>query len=174
MSRAAAQGQRAYVALGSNLGDREAHLRSARRALGAAPETAVEAASRVFETAPLGPSQPRYLNAVLALRTRLAPRELLERCLAAERAAGRERGGAPLGPRTLDCDLLLHGDRVLREEGLELPHPRLHERLFVVAPLADLAGELRHPVLGVRVDELLAGLCARAPDDALRPWPMEW
>jgi 2-amino-4-hydroxy-6-hydroxymethyldihydropteridine diphosphokinase len=148
---------RAYVALGSNLGDRERLLRAALRAL----ETTgvrVVAVSSLRETDPVGYlDQPRFLNGVAAVETELGPRELLELLLAVERALGRKRDGPPMGPRTVDLDLLLYGDLVLDEPGLELPHPRLHERRFALEPLAEVAPGLEIPGRG-RVEDLLAEL----------------
>lgn len=158
----------AYVALGSNLGDRDANLAFAVSSLDAAPGVDRLAVSSVFETDPVGPpGQRAYLNAVVSLSTRLAPRPLLERLLAIERAAGRERG-EHWGPRVLDLDLLLHGSYEVDEPGLVIPHPRLHERAFVLEPFADLAPEALHPKLGLSIAELAAKV--RDPA-AVRPWP---
>lgn len=146
---------RAYVALGSNLGNREAMLRLAAAALAATPGVRVLAGSRIYETDPVGPGpQGPYLNAVLELETRLPPRELLERLLAIEADAGRVRDGGSDRPRTLDLDLLLYGDVSLREPGLTLPHPRLLERPFVLEPLADLAPACVPPGADAPVAEL--------------------
>jgi len=145
---------RAYVALGSNLGDREATLRAALAGLAATPGCTLVATSRLYETEPVGPPQGAYLNAVAALDTTLAAPALLTRLFELERAAGRERSGERNSPRTLDLDLLLYGDAVLDAPGLRVPHPRLHERAFVLAPLAELAPDLVHPALGVRIAEL--------------------
>lgn len=145
----------AYVALGSNLGDREAQLRAAIAALRADPEILVEAVSTVYETAPVGPPpQGPYLNAVVRLRTPLAPRALLARLLAIEVAAGRVRDGRRWSARSLDLDLLVYGELLLDEPGLCLPHPRLHERAFVLEPLCELAPRLVHPRLGASIAEL--------------------
>lgn len=142
----------AYVGLGSNLGDREALIRRAAALLGA------RRLSSISETEPWGVvDQPRFVNAVAELETPLEPRELLVRLLDVERRLGRERGGPRWGPRTIDLDLLVHGDAQLDEPGLVLPHPRLHERLFVLEPLAELAPDLDVPGRG-RVSALLAGL----------------
>jgi 2-amino-4-hydroxy-6-hydroxymethyldihydropteridine diphosphokinase len=150
--------QRAYVALGSNLGDREATIRRALALLGATPGIEVEAVSGLRDTDPVGlEDQPRFLNGVAAVGTVLGPRALLERLLAVEAELGRTRDGPRFGPRTIDLDLLLHGDSVVDEPGLELPHPRMHERRFVLEPLADLDPGLELPGHGP-IRGLLAGL----------------
>jgi 2-amino-4-hydroxy-6-hydroxymethyldihydropteridine diphosphokinase len=142
----------AYIGLGSNLGDREATIASALAAL-----PGVVAVSRLRETAPVGVvDQPRFLNGVARLETALAPRELLDALLAVERSLGRERHER-WGPRTIDLDLLLYGNEVVDEPGLTVPHPRLHERRFVLEPLAELDQALVVPGRG-RVDELLSKL----------------
>ena len=142
----------AYIALGSNLGDRAAHLRGAVEALQRGGEVRVVAESAVYETAPVGgPEQPDYLNMVVAVETALAPEALLDRCLAVEAEHGRvrrERWGA----RTLDLDLLACGSVQLAGERLTLPHPRLAERAFVLVPLAEVAPELA--IGGMTVAEL--------------------
>jgi 2-amino-4-hydroxy-6-hydroxymethyldihydropteridine diphosphokinase len=145
---------RVYVGVGTNLGDRWARLAEAARLLRAAPGVAVVRASRVYDNAPIGPPQPRYLNAVLELETALPARELLEVLQGVERDAGRVPG-ARWGPRTLDLDLLLHGADVVREPALVVPHPGLVTRRFVLAPLAELAPDLVVPGLGQRVRDLL-------------------
>jgi 2-amino-4-hydroxy-6-hydroxymethyldihydropteridine diphosphokinase len=128
---------RAFLALGSNLGDREANLR---RAVAGIPD--LDAVSPVYETEPLGSSLP-YLNAVVRLETALSARELLELCRRLEQEAGRARDPADrYAPRTLDVDVLLVGDEVVDEPDLEVPHPRMWERPFVLVPLADVAPDL--------------------------------
>jgi 2-amino-4-hydroxy-6-hydroxymethyldihydropteridine diphosphokinase len=148
----------AYLALGSNLGDRLATLQRAVDLLDAHPGIAVRRSSRVYETEPVGPPQPDYLNAVIEVRTALGPRELLEACLDVEAELGRVRGER-WGPRTLDVDVLTYEDRRMAEPDLVLPHPRMHERAFVLVPLLELDPD---PVLpeGRSIGEL------RAPSDA--------
>jgi 2-amino-4-hydroxy-6-hydroxymethyldihydropteridine diphosphokinase len=148
---------RAYVGLGSNLDDRERMIRRALELLAAEPGIELVAVSTLRETEPVGYlDQPRFLNGAAALETELAPRELLARLLAVERKLGRERArGSPrFGPRTIDLDLLLHGDEVVKEPGLTVPHPRLAERRFVLEPLHELDPELTLPD-GTPVRELL-------------------
>ena len=144
---------RAYIGLGANLGDRGATIR---RAVELLPD--LVAVSTLIETDPVGYlDQPRFLNGVAALETELPPRELLERLLRIERTLGRTREGPRFGPRTIDLDLLLYGDAELDEPGLTVPHPRMHERRFVLEPLAELEPELVIPGRGP-VATLLAEL----------------
>jgi 2-amino-4-hydroxy-6-hydroxymethyldihydropteridine diphosphokinase len=150
---------RAYVGLGSNLGERAAYLLLGLSALSRLPKTHLLRLSPVYETDPVGPPQPPYLNMVAELETELSPKGLLAEMLRIEKALGRERRER-WGPRTLDLDLLLYGDLVLEEAGLSVPHPRLHERAFVLVPLLDLLPEGRHPLLGQSFAELLASLDA--------------
>ena len=157
---------RAYVALGSNLGDREASLRGALAGLAGTKGITLAAVSRLYETEPVGPPQGRYLNAVAALDTTLAAPALLARLHELERAAGRRRTAERNEPRSLDLDLLLFGDASLDGPGLVVPHPRLHERAFVLVPLAELAPELVHPRLGLRIAEL----AQRVGAAGVRPW----
>jgi 2-amino-4-hydroxy-6-hydroxymethyldihydropteridine diphosphokinase len=150
---------RAFVALGSNLGDREGTLRAAVGRLRALEGTEVLAVSRFRDTEPVGNvDQPRFLNGAVELDTALPPRELLDSLLAIERALGRNRNASPpQGPRTLDLDLLLYGEETIDEPGLQVPHPRLHERAFVLEPLAELDPSLDVPGRGP-IQELLANL----------------
>ena len=149
---------RAYVGLGANIGDRERTLREAVDALGAEEGIEVAAVSTLRETDPVGVGeQPRFLNGVAALETSLGARELLDRLLAVEQRFGRVRVPGELGPRTLDLDLLLYGDETIDEPGLAVPHPRMHERRFVLEPLAELAPGLVVSGRGT-VESLLAGV----------------
>jgi 2-amino-4-hydroxy-6-hydroxymethyldihydropteridine diphosphokinase len=145
-----ASGTRAYVALGSNLGDREQTLLDAVAALRAEPGVEVVALSGLIETEPVGLlDQPRFVNGVVALDTTLPAAALLELLLDVERRFGRSREGVPAqGPRTLDLDLLLYGEEEIDEPGLQVPHPRMHERAFVLEPLAEIAPELEIPGQG--------------------------
>ena len=127
----------AYLALGANLGDRLEQLREAVRLLAEKDGVEVVRSSRVFETEPVGPPQPAYLNAVVEVRTTLEPRQLLEAAQAVESALGRVRAER-WGPRTIDVDILTFDDRTVDEPDLEIPHPRMHERGFVLVPLGEL------------------------------------
>jgi len=148
---------RAYVGVGANLGDREGTIRDAVRLLG----DEVVAVSALRATEPWGyADQPPFLNGAILLETERTPRDLLDRLLAVERELGRTRDGPRYGPRTLDLDLLLYGDRVVDEPGLAVPHPRLHERAFALEPLLDLDPHLEIPGRG-SVSALLAGLRSR-------------
>jgi 2-amino-4-hydroxy-6-hydroxymethyldihydropteridine diphosphokinase len=149
---------RAYVGLGANLGDRERMLRSAVDALAAEVGIEVVSVSTLRETEPVGVGeQPRFLNGAAELETTLTARELLDRLLALEQRFGRVRIPGEHGPRTLDLDLLLHGGEVIDEPGLTVPHPRLHERRFVLEPLAELAPGLVVPGRG-DMESLLRGV----------------
>ena len=129
---------RVAVALGSNLQDPEAQVRRGFDELAALPDTELVARSRLYRTAPVGyADQPDFVNACALLETLLAPRELLEQLLAIEKRHDRVRD-IPNGPRTLDLDIVIYGDRVIDEPGLKVPHPRAHERAFVLAPLMDV------------------------------------
>lgn len=146
---------RVYLGLGSNLGDRADHLAQAVRRLARTRGVQVLARSSVWKSAPVGPAQPDYLNAALAIETTLSPAELLAECKAIERALGREPGGVRWGPRTLDVDLLL-AEVVVAQPDLQVPHPRLHERAFALAPLCEVAPAATvHPVLGRTLGDLL-------------------
>ncbi len=145
------------IGAGSNLGDRRAHLRFARGRLDALLEDTRW--SRVYETAPMYvEEQPTFLNACCTGRSGADPYELLDSLKEIEREAGRQRSGKRFGPRTLDLDLLLYGGRRIAGERLEVPHPRLSERPFVLVPLREIAAEWVVPGLGRSVDELAAAL----------------
>lgn len=169
-------GETAYVALGSNLGDRDAHLARAVRGLASLTGVQVLACSPVYETDPVGPGeQGPYLNAVVALDSERDPAALLEALHALEARAGRSREAldAPRwSARTLDLDLLFFGDAEIDEPRLRVPHPRIPERSFVLVPLCDLAPDLVHPTLGEPVSVLLERLQGAEGDlpPGIRPW----
>jgi 2-amino-4-hydroxy-6-hydroxymethyldihydropteridine diphosphokinase len=149
---------RAYVGLGSNLGDREHMIWGAVHMLAFNPDVEVAAVSTLRETDPVGYlDQPQFLNAAAAVDTELSPRALLDLLLTVERELGRTRDGPRFGPRTIDLDLLLYGDETVDEPGLTVPHPRLHERLFALEPLTELDPDLVVPGRGT-VAALSAGL----------------
>jgi 2-amino-4-hydroxy-6-hydroxymethyldihydropteridine diphosphokinase len=150
---------RAFVGFGSNLGDSHALIAAALELLGGEDGVEVVAVSTLRETDPVGyEDQPRFVNGAAELETELGPRDLLATLLAIERLLGRVRGeGRRFGPRTIDLDLLLYGQETLDEPGLEVPHPRLHERRFALEPLAELDPALEVPGRGP-VQALLAGL----------------
>jgi len=144
---------RIYLSLGSNLGERESYLRAALDRF--PPVIRVLRASRLYETAPIEfTAQPWFLNQVIEAETALSPAELLSRTAAIESDLGRTREISK-GPRTLDIDILLYNDAVVHTATLEIPHPRMTERRFVLAPLADLAPDLRHPVTALTVRQML-------------------
>jgi len=143
-----------YLSLGSNIGDRDEHLRDALAQLESSGVHVLRA-SPIYETEPVDYTDQRwFLNLVVETETALFPRQLLTRIHKIERALGRVRG-VPKGPRTIDIDILLYGKAVVRTAELEIPHPRMAERRFVLAPLADLAPDLRHPVKQQTVRQML-------------------
>lgn len=148
----------AYIALGSNLQDPEKQLKTALAEIRALPQTALLQASSLYRTAPVGyDNQPDFINAVAQVETGLAPLPLLHALLEIEQKHGRERP-FPNAPRILDLDLLMHGETRMSSQELTLPHPRMHERGFVMLPLAEIAAELEIPGVG-RADSLAAN-CA--------------
>ncbi len=159
MTEAAPNESVAYIALGSNLGDRARHLCAATAALRALRGVRDVELSRVYETDPIGPGDQRpYLNAVVRVHTDLSPRALLDRLLAIERSEGRQRGTERNAPRTLDLDLLLFDDCEIDEPGLVVPHPRIAQRPFVLEPLCDLAPDLVFPGAAAPVSALAAAV----------------
>lgn len=160
----APQAVRAYIAFGANLGDPAAAFDQTLTQLDALPATHVAGRSLLYRSAPVdAPGQPDYINAVIAVDTGLSPQQLLHALQDMEQAAGRSRAYRN-APRPLDLDLLLHGDTVLQDEELTLPHPRMHQRAFVLRPLAELAPRLRIPGHGE-----LAPLLAAVADQAAAP-----
>ena len=145
-----------YLGLGSNLGDRRGNLSAALR--GIEPAVRVNAVSSLYETAPVGPQdQPAYYNAACRGATSMTPRALLDHVKAVERQLGRSEGPR-WGPREIDIDILLFGIEVVEEEGLTVPHLELANRAFVLAPLAEIAAHLLHPLLGKSIEELAAAV----------------
>lgn len=165
----------AHVGLGANLGDAAATLRAALQALAALPGCRLQSVSSLYRSAPVDASGPDFLNAVAALHTRLTPTGLLDALQAIEQRFGRQRP-YPNAPRTLDLDLLLLGDMVLQTPRLTLPHPRLHQRAFVLQPLLELAPGLHAPGLGPLVAHLSAVTGQRlqrlGPPDPLPTMPV--
>lgn len=159
----------AYVGLGSNVDDPIAHIARAFGELAALPDTRLVARSPLYMSPPMGPQdQPDFINAVAALVTSLAPGALLQALLGIERAHGRQRDGTRWGPRSLDLDLLLYGEQVLHGPDLILPHPGLHERAFVLYPLADIAPQQTVPGFGT-----VEALRARHPHARVRRLEVE-
>jgi 2-amino-4-hydroxy-6-hydroxymethyldihydropteridine diphosphokinase len=149
---------RAYIGIGANLGNRYETVARALELLARRPGVEVLQVSTLRETEPVGyADQPRFLNGAAAVETELDPRALLDELLAVESELGRTRDGPRFGPRTIDLDLLVYGDREVSEPGLTVPHPRLDERAFALEPLAELDPELEIPGRG-RVEDLLRGL----------------
>lgn len=160
----------AYIALGSNLGDRAELLNGALNALRGSAGVEVVDVSEFIETEPVGPGdQENYLNAAAKLRTTRSPRDLLELLLAIERNHGRDRGAEQRwGPRLLDLDVLLYGGQIIDEPGLTIPHPRMHERSFVLDPLARIAGDVRHPLLNERIQSIRDRLLTGRSEEGIR------
>jgi 2-amino-4-hydroxy-6-hydroxymethyldihydropteridine diphosphokinase len=160
----------AYIGIGSNLGEKVENCRRAIEAIGSDARNRVVGCSRLFRTEPVGKKdQEWFINGVAAVETTMSPRELLEFLLSIEKEMGRARIER-WGPRIIDLDILFYGDRVLNEEGLQIPHPRLHERRFVMVPLKDIAPDLVHPIFQRTVSQILGELNAT---DEVSPVPEE-
>ena len=167
-------GELVYVGLGSNEGDREAHLVAALTALARIDAVSVVGCSSLYESAPVGPPQPRYLNAVVALECDLPPQRLLGILKQIERDLGRAPpgpGAERWGPRPIDLDILLWGATVVADPNLQVPHLELHKRRFALEPLSEVAPAALHPVLGQTVQQLLQRL---APQDVQRREATQW
>ena len=159
---------RVFIGVGSNEGDRLAHISRAVKALGAVDGVHVVQMAPIIETEPMGgPPQGLYLNTAVELDTVLAPRELLSVLKMIEQRLGRTPGSPRWGPRPIDLDILLYDEVVLNEPVVTIPHPRMHQRRFVLEPLAQLAPEAVHPILRLTVSELLAQLPADSPHPVL-------
>jgi 2-amino-4-hydroxy-6-hydroxymethyldihydropteridine diphosphokinase len=173
---------RAFIGIGSNLGDRAAHFREAIARIAAIPDTRIVRQSSIYETEPIGDLKGAFLNGVIEVETELPAEVLMRRLLALERIMGRKRvkgrkqSRGKYRPRIIDLDLLFFNKETIDTRILKVPHPRLHERRFVLAPMSELAPALIHPKLNASISEMLAGLkspfrvtLARA--DLLRPQP---
>jgi 2-amino-4-hydroxy-6-hydroxymethyldihydropteridine diphosphokinase len=163
-----------YLALGANIGDRERNLAVALRRL--EPLVRIDAVSSLYETDPVPPGQPPYLNAAVRAVTGLRPRALMRHIKEVEREIGR-RGGERWGPRPIDIDLLLYGDVVGDDDGVSLPHPELANRPFVLIPLAEIAADIRHPVLDKTIESVAkdaegSGVRRVAEAGWQRRWPL--
>ncbi len=143
-----------YIGLGSNLGDRMANCKAALEALGRLPNTQITAVSPIYETEPVCSEGPWFLNGVVGISTGLNPEDLLTRCRQIEASLGRPDTRPPAAPRTIDLDILLYGEQILHTPILQVPHPRMHERAFVLIPLAEIAPKAWHPVLKKTIAEL--------------------
>lgn len=162
------QRHRVYVALGSNLGDRLSYIQSAIGLLGESGSCKIATTSKIYETEPWGyAAQGRFLNCVFKLQTVLTPDALLKTLRGIEKKLGRERN-IPNGPRTMDLDILFYDNLVVSADGLVIPHPRLHERMFVMKPLCDIAPDFVHPVLGTSCIRIFENLKKKETE------PSEW
>lgn len=153
----------AAIALGSNLGESQQILAAAIEVIDRATHTTVVARSHFYKTAAVGPPQPDYINACITVETSLPPRRLLQYLLAVEKQFGRVRKER-WGPRSLDLDLLLYSNHITDTPGLTVPHPRLHERPFVLIPLTDIAPSWQHPIFRLTIEQCLAKLSAQGLD----------
>ncbi|MFL5318075.1 MAG: 2-amino-4-hydroxy-6-hydroxymethyldihydropteridine diphosphokinase [Myxococcaceae bacterium] len=160
-----------YIGLGSNEGDREGHLLSALKMLSRIDAVSVLGCSSLYESAPVGPPQPRYLNAVVALECDLPPGRLLTILKHIEKDGGRKQNEMRWGPRPIDLDILLWGVEVIADANLQVPHLELHKRRFALEPLAELAPDALHPLLGTTAAELLSKLPRQ---DVVRYQSSDW
>jgi 2-amino-4-hydroxy-6-hydroxymethyldihydropteridine diphosphokinase len=160
-----------YIGLGSNQGDREGFLRQAVSALGSIDAAAVLGCSSLYDSAPVGPPQPRFLNAVVHLECGLSPQRLLTILKQIEQDLGRKQNVPRWSERAIDLDILLWDGRLIADANLQIPHLELHKRRFALEPLCELAPNIHHPLLGVRVTELLRNL---GPQDVIRLESEQW
>ncbi|MBI5967168.1 MAG: 2-amino-4-hydroxy-6-hydroxymethyldihydropteridine diphosphokinase [Deltaproteobacteria bacterium] len=157
-----------YIGIGSNLGDKLGNCRRAIAAIVADRRNQLMKCSPFYQTEPVGKKdQDWFVNGVVAVETSQGPREFLDFLLAIERMMGRERG-EPWGPRVIDLDLLFFGNEILKEGDLQIPHPRLHERRFVLVPLRDIAPHHGHPLIGKTISQILSEL---PEEEKVLPFP---
>lgn len=150
--------ERVFLGLGSNRGDRQTQIECAIQAISQLPSTTLAASASLYESEPVGvEEQPRFLNTALEIQTEIDPKGLLASLKGIEEELGRQQG-ARWGPREIDLDILLYGDRIIQDAQLEIPHPEMHHRRFVLVPLAEIAPELHHPRLNQTIRHLLQSL----------------
>lgn len=159
-----------FIGFGSNMGEPEAMLREAAYRLVCLERVRLVALSSMYRSEPVGPQeQPWFINGVAWVRSELDPRKVLEILQGIETRMGRVRS-VPMGPRLIDLDLLLVGERVIQEDGLQVPHPRMHSRRFVLEPMAEISPLARHPLLGRTIKELLSELRDTKAVERVGPW----
>ncbi len=161
---------RVFIGLGSNLGDRKANIIEAQERINSLPGTRIVKASSLYESEPHGDAKTWFVNSVVEISTELEPGELLSKLRAVEKAMGRKRvKGKRWGSRIIDLDILLYDQQVIAKRNLKVPHPRMHERRFVLAPLSELAPEFTHPQLGMSISEALGAVQDAKKVTLLRP-----
>ena len=161
---------RVFIGLGSNLGDRKANIIEAQERINGLPGTRIVKASSLYESEPHGNARTWFVNSVVELATELEPSELLSKLRAIEKAMGRKRvKGRRWGSRIIDLDILLYDQQVIAKRNLKVPHPRMHERRFVLAPLSELAPQFTHPQLGMSISEALGAVQDAKKVTLLRP-----
>ena len=147
-----------YAGLGSNLGNKRENITRAIGRINAYEEISIKEKSGFYDTAPVGgPPQPDYVNCVIEMETEIEPQTLLKEFKKIEVELGR-KSGVRWGPRVVDLDILLYGDRIINDHNLKIPHERMHERIFVLEPLCEISSDIKHPVSGISFSELLEKL----------------